>query len=66
MSRRTSVGTSLGSGAGGSWSTPWRMATGLSPDHGHLPVSISWSTTPSAHRSARASTASPRTCSGAM
>jgi hypothetical protein len=68
ISRRSSSGVSRGSCT--QWtscrSTAASVSVVVSPRNGRSPTSISKITTPSAQMSARASTASPRACSGAM
>ncbi len=61
-----SSGRERRSGVGVSRRIAELTSTGLSPANGRRPAASSYSTTPSANRSVRASTAWPRSCSGAM
>jgi hypothetical protein len=53
-------------GSGVSRRIALRMSASLSPVNGASPVTISYSSTPKEKMSDRASTCSPRTCSGDM
>lgn len=69
MIRSRSAGTSglmRAAGAGLSRMTALRTSVLVRPWNGARPVTISYSTTPNAKRSLRASTRSPRACSGDM
>jgi hypothetical protein len=52
--------------AGSLFSTSASVSLSVGAANSRFPVSISWSTTPKAHTSARLSTGWPRACSGAM
>ena len=45
---------------------PSKITATVDPEKGTTPVAISYSTTPSENRSERASSSSPRACSGDM
>ena len=59
-----SSGTSVDGGAGVSRTCLYAIDTGLLAVNGATPVSISYSTTPSAYTSERPSSAKPCACSG--
>ena len=70
FSRQRSTTATIGWGASSGAGEPQRIAAcssiAVSAANGRRPASISYSTTPSANRSARASTGRPTSCSGAM
>jgi hypothetical protein len=63
---RSGSGTSSGSGPAGWWTIACSTSKSDAPANGRRPASTSYSTTPKEKMSLRASTASPRVCSGDM
>ena len=64
--RASAGGTSAGSGSGSDFRIAVMVSAAVSRLTGARPVSISYPTIPTLNRSERASTVSPRTCSGDM
>jgi hypothetical protein len=62
----TCAGSSGGSGVGSLWRMAYPLSTNEPPGKARVPERSSWSTTPRLNRSDRASSGSPRTCSGDM
>ncbi len=66
MTAASGGGTSAGSGGGASWRIAEESSYPVFPANGRTPLAISYSTTPSAQTSLRASAGLPFSCSGAM